>query len=61
MKKRTYNNMLKATKMIVAKGYDFKTANEIAIKCFDNMELSKNGMPVEWFIDKVSVRKGENE
>lgn len=53
MTRRTYNNMIKATKMIVAKGYDWNTANEIAIKCFDNMEQSNNGMSVEWFIDKV--------
>ena len=58
MKKRTYNNMIKAVKLIENKGYDRKEANEIAIKCFDNMEQTKNGMPVEWFIQKI-VNKGE--
>lgn len=39
--------------MIMGKGYDRKTANDIAIKCFDNKEQLKNGMSIEWFIDKV--------
>lgn len=54
MKRKTYNNMVKATKMIFEKGYTWQEANEIAIKCFDNMEQFKNGMPVEWFIDKIA-------
>ena len=37
MKYRTVNNMEKA----------------IAIQCFDKMEQLKNGMLVEWFIDKI--------
>ena len=60
MKKRTYNNMVKAVKLIENKGYNREEANEIAIQCFDNMEQTKNGMPVEWFIQKI-VSKGENE
>lgn len=54
MKRRTYNNMVKATKLIVQKGYDWNTANEIAMKCFDEAESLKNGMTIEWFIDKVA-------
>lgn len=53
MKRRTYNNMLKATKLIVAKGYDWTTANKLAMKCFDNLEANKNGMDVEWYIAKI--------
>lgn len=53
MKRRTYNNMLKATKMIVAKGYSWEEANKIAMRCFDNLEANKNGMEVEWYIQKV--------
>ena len=53
MKRRTYNNMVKATNMIIAKGYNKNEANEIAIKCFDNIQRQKNGMDVEWFIDKI--------
>ena len=57
MKKRTYNNMLKATRMIISKGYGMTEANAIAMNCFDNMEMSKNGMPVEWFIEKIQCSK----
>jgi len=53
MKYRTYKNMERATKMIATKGYDWKTANKIAMQCFDNMQQSKNGMSVEWWIDKI--------
>ena len=60
MKRRTYNNMVKATKLIVGKGYDWNEANEIAIKCFDNMEQLNNGTSVEWFINKI-VDKTEYE
>lgn len=51
MKRRTYNNMVKATKMIANKGYEWNLANEIAMKCFDNAEQS--GMSVEFFIQKI--------
>lgn len=57
MQRRTYNNMLKATKMIVAKGYGWKEANEIAMQCFDRKEQAKNGMPVEWFIDFIEDKE----
>ena len=53
MKRRTYNNMLKATRLIMAKGYDKETANELAMRCFDNAEQTKNGMPIEWWIEKI--------
>ena len=54
MKRRTYNNMLKATKMIANKGYDWNTANEIAMQIFDEAEKQKNGMSIEWYIDKIA-------
>lgn len=41
MKRRTYNNVLKATKMIERKGYSHKEANEIAIQIFDESERQK--------------------
>lgn len=53
MKRKTYNNVLKAGKIIQKKGYDEATALQIAIQCFDEMEKLKNGMSVEWFIDKI--------
>lgn len=54
MKRRTYNNMLKATKMIVKKGYSWNEANEIAMKVFDEAEQQKNGMSIEWYIGKIA-------
>ena len=53
MKRRTYNNVLKAVKLITAKGYDWNTANEMAIKVFDNTEQTKNGMSAEWWINQI--------
>ena len=57
MKYKTYNNMLKATQMIADKGYDWETANELAINCFDKAKSINNGMDVEWFIDKIADRQ----
>ena len=58
MKRRTYNNMVKACKMIAKKGYDWQTANEIAMRCFDDAEANKaSGQPVEWYIDKVASKE----
>ena len=54
MKRRTYNNMLKATKMITNKGYEWNKANEIAMQIFDEAEKQKNGMSIEWYIDKIA-------
>ena len=57
MKRRTLKNMEKATKMIVEKGYDWNTANQIAIQCFDQLKQLKNSMDLEWLLDKVEVIK----
>lgn len=59
MKRRTYDNMVKATQTIVNKGYQWDEANDIAMKCFDQMEVLNNGMPVEWLIDKIQLCKQE--
>ena len=56
MKYKTYGNMIKATEMIMKKGYDKETANDLAIKCFDNAKMSKNGMPIEWYIEKIATK-----
>ena len=53
MKKKTYNNVLKASKLIMKKGYEEKEALEMAVTVFDNMEKLQNGMPAEWFIEKI--------
>ena len=54
MKRRTYNNMLKATKLIANKGYEWNKANEIAMQIFDEAEKQKNEMSIEWYIDKIA-------
>ena len=54
MKRRTYNNMLKATKLIANKGYEWNKANEIAMQIFDEAEKQKKGMSIEWYIDKIA-------
>lgn len=54
MKNKTYHNVLRAAKLIRAKGYDEQTSLGIAVRCFDNMEQTNNGMPVEWYIEKIA-------
>lgn len=51
MKRKTYNNVLKATKMIQKKGYDFEEASEMAIRLFD--ENTKEMNSIEFYIDKI--------
>lgn len=58
MKKKTYNNVLKAGKLIQKKGYTEQEALEMAVKCFDDLENMNNGMNVEWLIGKI-VDKNE--
>ena len=60
MKRKTYNNVLKATKMIQKKGYSLKEANEMAIRLFD--EHTKDMNSIEFYIDKIFDKKeGEKE
>lgn len=54
MKRKTYNNVLKAGKLIQKKGYEKKEALQIAVNLFDQLEALKNGMSVEWLIEKVA-------
>lgn len=58
MKRKTYNNVLKAGKLIQAKGYSEKEALKIAIQKFDELAGLKNGMLVEWLIDKMADKIG---
>lgn len=53
MKRKTYNNVLKAGKLIQKKGYDEKESLEMAIKIFDEMAQLNNGMSIEWRINKI--------
>lgn len=56
MKRKTYNNVQKARKLIQKKGYDKQESLEIAVKLFDELEVLHNGMSVEWLIDKLEVK-----
>lgn len=57
MKRKTYNNVLKAIKLVQAKGYDRETARRLALQCFENAEANNNVMPVEWYIDKILTKE----
>ena len=57
MKRKTYNNVLKAARLIQKKGYEQKEALEIAVQKFDELEQMQNGMSVEWLIDKMSIKE----
>jgi len=62
MKRKTYNNVVKATKMIQKKGYSLEEANEMAIKLFD--ENTKEMNSIEFYIGKILDKeewKRENE
>lgn len=55
MKKKTYNNVLKASKLIQEKGYDKAEANQIALNIF--AEHENDAMPIEFYIDKVLTKE----
>ena len=55
MKRKTYNNVLKAGKLIQKKGYGKQESLEIAVKLFDELETLHNGMSVEWLIGKLDT------
>ena len=57
MKRKTYNNVLKAGKLIQKKGYEKQESLEMAVKLFDELEMINNGMPVEWLIEKLAVKE----
>ncbi|SEU09129.1 hypothetical protein SAMN05443270_3064 [Lacrimispora sphenoides] len=54
MKRKTYNNVLKAGNLIQKKGYDEKEALELAVRLFDNLPKGKD---VEFIIDKVATKE----
>ena len=57
MKRKTYNDVLKAARLIQKKGYEQKEALEIAVQKFDELEQMQNGMSVEWLIDKMAIKE----
>lgn len=59
MKRKTYNNVLKAGKLIQKKGYGKQESLEIAVQKFDELAALNNGMSVEWLIDKMAEKAPE--
>lgn len=57
VKRKTYNNVLKAGKLIQKKGYEKQESLEMAVKLFDDLETLKNGMSVEWLIDRLKEKE----
>lgn len=53
MKRKTYNNVLKAGKLIQKKGYSEKESLEIAVQKFNELQELNNGMSVEWLIERM--------
>ena len=53
VKRKTYNNVVKAAKLIMKKGYEEKESLEMAVKIFDEMETLNNGMSIEWRISQI--------
>lgn len=53
MKRKTYNNVIKASRLIIKKGYEKQEALGMAVKIFDELEALNNGMTAEWFIEKI--------
>lgn len=57
MKRKTYNNVLKAGKLIQKKGYEKQESLEMAVKLFDQLKIINKGMLVEWLIDKLAIKQ----
>lgn len=57
MKRKTYNNVLKAGRLIQKKGYEKQESLEIAVNLFDQLEMLNNGMSVEWLIEKLAIKE----
>ena len=60
MKRKTYNNVLKAAKSIQKKGYSEEESLEIAVQKFNELEQIHNGMSIEWLIEKMRNKEQLN-
>lgn len=61
MKKKTYNNVLRAGRLIQKKGYEKQESLEMAVKLFDQLESLNNGMSVEWLIEKLAAKEDDKQ
>jgi len=60
MKVKTYNNVMKAIKIIQKKGYNFEEAKDIVLLKFENYD-KKCGLPIEYFLNKVLSKEEFNK
>ena len=51
MKIKTYNNVVKLTKLITKKGYDMNESSKMAISCFD--KAKETSFTAEHFADMI--------
>lgn len=56
MTRKTYNNVVKAGKMIQKKGYSEKESLELAIKFFDQIEFARAVDGVKMHIEPIIER-----
>ena len=56
LKRKTYNNVLKAAKLIHKKGYSERESLELAVQKFDQLSEMHNRMSVEWLIEKMEQK-----
>lgn len=61
MKKKTYNNVLRAGRLIQKKGYEKQESLEMAVKLFDQLESLNNEMSVEWLIEKLAAKEDDKQ
>lgn len=55
MKRKTYNNVLKAIKMLQDKGYDFTEASQLALNVFEQHENEER--TIEFYIGLIIPKK----
>lgn len=60
MKRKTYNNIIKASKMIMKKGYEQKEAQEMTLRIFERMHdlQERHECVFDCGIDDVAIGSG---
>lgn len=56
MKRMTYNNLMKAIKLLQAKGYDWNESEILARQRFDAVKYNNYAMTVESLIEKTLTK-----
>lgn len=55
MRRKTYNNVMKAAKLIMKKGYGERESYDMALGIFDRNDTSVH--TAEWYIDKMMTKE----